>query len=104
MIGTLRIELSQYNENNLIPTITQSFTSLSDDLATESVADMKEKLKKLEFELNSFKNNNNDNNNSSNGNNGLDIGLLQSEIEDLKRIKKERFVCYFLTDFSLSNV
>jgi uncharacterized protein (DUF3084 family) len=90
----LRIELSQLQEN---PTsASAAATTLSDDLdhPVESITSMKEKLKKLEYEVISLRQEK-----ASGVSEGVEDGsssasssvsLLQAEIEDLKRIKRER--------------
>mmetsp|Transcript_9039 Transcript_9039/g.8063 ORF Transcript_9039/g.8063 Transcript_9039/m.8063 type:complete len:677 (+) Transcript_9039:22-2052(+) len=93
-IGSLNVELSQYQDAaadtrvNLHNGLTSS-ASLSDDINTDSITSLKEKVKKYEYEINNLRALTRGPSDSIETNNA-DIAVLQSEVEDLKRIKKER--------------
>eukprot|EP01035_Chromulina_nebulosa_P020869 gene20869-27052_t len=92
-IGTLNVELSQYQDAAADSRVTLhnglSSVSLSDDINTDSITSLKEKVKKYEYEINNLRALTRGPSDSVETNNA-DIAVLQSEVEDLKRIKKER--------------
>lgn len=78
-VGSLRVELSQFEDSQRGP---GEGATLGDDFTSDTVPSLKEKVKRLEYEIAGMK--------SSGSGSSTDLALVQAEVEDLRRIKKER--------------
>lgn len=97
-LSKLQIELEQSHDSRQMEALVskeskmEGSISLSDDIATESITTLREKLKIAEIEISNMRKNAASVNKESNGSITQDdsLTLLQAELDDMRRVKKER--------------